>query len=391
MESTGALKVETELPTQYHWQQETLYLSGDGYFDSLEAAINSAKSNVEVEMYIFAVDQIGDRFVNCLANAAKRGLSVRVIVDAIGSLGWLSHYEKRLQEAQVAVQVYHPLPLLNWFTKIKSISRRGFWPLASRINRRTHRKLILIDNQSAFVGSRNLTNVHSEALMQQNAWSDLSVCVQGPALEDLQRAFQYSWLRRHNRFLKRVKRLRFLQNYPLTVRLNTTGKLRKWHRLNLLKRFATAKQRIWITTGYFVPHRSLVQSLRRAAKRGVEVNILVPSKSDVFFYPFVGAAFQYELMRAGAKIMEYLPSILHTKAMIIDDYAIVGSSNINHRSLLYDLEVDVVLSHNSTIAQLEERFSSDMEKSRQLSPYKSNYSLWQRLIGQVALLFKRYI
>ena len=374
------------------WSSESLFLLGDQYFDALIAAIEAASVSVDIEMYIFATDAVAQRVVNALCAAAKRAIVVRVIVDGVGSLGWLSRFGQQLELANVELRIYHALPFAALFGKYHERGvPHSFWTLVRRINRRTHRKLIIIDNQLAFVGSRNLTDVHSERVMQQNAWRDLSAAVTGPGLSDLQRAFERSWLgaKMFSRLPKATKQ--FIQDYPELVRLNVTRRIRRWHYRNLLARIANANKRVWIVTGYFVPHRSLVRVLAAVAGRGIDVRIIVPAKSDVFFYPFVGAAFQYELMRAGALIFEYLPAVSHSKAMIIDDYAILGSSNLNHRSLLHDLEVDVILSSRQAICELEQRCLDDLEQSRALSPYKSNYSLWHRVIGRLALLFKRNI
>ena len=375
-----------------NWDDERLFLLGDQYFADLERAINTAKISIDVEMYLFSLDAIGERFLDLLLAASSRGVGVRLIVDGVGSLGFIGEISQRLKNSKIAFKVYHPLPVAQWLNKIQQFGQhQSFWSLVQKINRRTHRKLIIVDNESAYVGSRNLIKVHSEAQMGQDAWSDISAVVRGVGLPDLQLAFDRSWRGRGVFRRKYPKPKKPQQHAPELVRLNITRRIRRWHNRNLLLRLATASKRIWIATGYFVPTKSLQRTLAEAAKNRVDVRILVPSKSDVFFYPFVGAAFQFELMRAGAQIIEYLPAVLHSKAMIIDDYAIIGSSNINHRSILHDLEVDVVLSGAEVMSQLERRMLDDFSKSRALDAYKSNYTLWQRIIGRVALLFIRYI
>jgi cardiolipin synthase len=160
------------------------------------------------------------------------------------------------------------------------------------------------------------------------------------------------------------------------VRLNTRRALRRENYLDLLVRILGAKRRIWIENAYFVPDGALIRALKVAAESGVDVKIVVPAISDVFFIPWVTAAFNLGLLRAGVKVFEYNKGMMHAKTVLIDDWGLVGSSNLNHRSLFHDLEADLVLADESAcLSQVT------------LDNWRSRPTL-ERLIGKVLLLFK---
>ena len=156
-------------------------------------------------------------------------------------------------------------------------------------------------------------------------------------------------------------------------------------------RLVGAERRIWITNAYFVPDGSVLRVLTVAAGAGVDVRVLVPSFSDVIFIPWVTSAFHLGLLRAGVKIFEYRGSVLHAKTMVIDDWGIIGSSNLNHRSLLHDLEADIVVIDPTSIASLEEGFLLDLERASQLTLDNWRHRpLIERLLGRILLWF-RYV
>ena len=150
-----------------------------------------------------------------------------------------------------------------------------------------------------------------------------------------------------------------------------------------------AKERIWLTHAYFLPDNFLLKTLKMAAARGVDVKILLPKKSDVFIMPWASETFYRSLIESGVEIYEYLPSVLHAKILIIDDWVSIGSSNLNHRSLLHDLEVDVSLQTQQAKAQVCEQFCEDIKKSDQVSLCDWSQRPWyRRFLGQLVLYVK---
>lgn len=355
------------------WESEKLYLEGDAYFDAVHAAISNAKRSVDIEMYIFANDPIGVRMIEALCGAARRGVRVRVMVDAVGAPLWEYHFGSIVTQAGVRYKIYRRL-LHSFFRKL---------------NKRNHRKLVLIDGELAFVGSRNFTRCHSEALAGDKAWRDVSIAVTGIAIADLRNAFEAAWRSFGSGLSRRIRTLKSPFLYPDLVRLNMTMRQRRKNYIMLKNQIRRAENRLWITTGYFVPTRSVVRLLSNAAIRGVDVRIIVTTETDVFFMPWVAAAFFHSLKKAGIRIFQFKPSVLHSKTMIADDVMIVGSSNFNHRSIFHDLEADVYLSLEPTKQTLERNAFEDIAKSEEVGSHSVGFLIM--LLGRILLLFRSFL
>lgn len=373
------------------WTTEELFFSGDLFFGSVEAAIRNARTTIELESYIFDNDALARRIVVLLCDAARRGVSVRVIVDGIGSPGWVKRFGSELAEAGAEYKVYHELPWDRY--------ARGCPPGEGRVrlqrfirtvNRRNHRKLVVVDGETAWVGSMNVSAVHLESIMREKAWRDSGIRVQGPAVKDLLSSFEYIW-RGHRGRRMMAKQLRREPASPLVL-LNVTRRQRRDNYRSLLRRFREAKRRIWITSAYFLPRGKILRELVNAAKRGVDVRIIVPSVSDVRFMPWVALARSENLVLADISICEYLPRILHAKGIIVDDWMTIGSTNLNHRSFLHDLESDVVVTHPESKQALVEQFQRDQEASACIhSRWNRLDTWWKRLLGRVLLRFRYWM
>ncbi len=371
------------------WTNEELFFDGDSFFADVIAGLDSASRTIAVESYIFERDILGERVAAALERAAARGVEVRVLVDAIGSPGWVAHYGERLNKAGVKFRVFHRLP----WKKEGGIRPPSFRTITSlnwlrRLNRRNHRKLIIVDDERAWVGSMNISAVHLAEVHGANAWRDTSLFVEGPQVVLLRDAFDRASLS----WRKRVGTKAVVRPRSRLVRLNSNRRWRKFHYRDLVRRLREAKEKIWITTPYFVPSGKIVDALTHAAARGVDVRLLVPGRSDVFFMSWVAAAFHSALLPAGARIFEYSPSVLHAKVLQIDDWATVGSSNFNHRSLFHDLEVDVVVSRAEHRAELSERFLTDTGQSIEAKwESRSLRSAFMRMLGRLLLRFRHWL
>jgi cardiolipin synthase len=175
------------------------------------------------------------------------------------------------------------------------------------------------------------------------------------------------------------------------VRLNVSGRQRRESHLDLLVRIVGAQRRVWITNAYFVPDGSLLRVLAVVGRENVDVRVLVPGFSDVVFIPWVASALHLGLLRAGVRVFEYQRSVLHAKTMLIDDWGLIGSSNLNHRSLLHDLEADLVVPNENVRRSMEDQFLRDLEGAKEVTLENwRNRPLLERLIGRV-LLWMRYL
>lgn len=385
------------------WTDECLFTSGDEYFSDILREITQARKSIEFETYIYDDDAVGREFENALIDAAHRGVHVRLLVDGIGAGSWISRRAFGLQHSGVEVRVYHPVRLTNLFRRLMvflGLRRRTAsqsTKLLSRLNRRDHRKTVVVDETKAWVGSLNISAVHSERHSGLLAWRDTGIRVEGPGLAEIRFGFDYAWARSHDlggrrhwsESLLRTGRQLPRQNRTGLVRSNFTVLLRRQGYLEFLKRIDLARERIWITNAYLAPSSPIIRRLNRARRRGVDVRLLVPRKSDVFFMPWVATSYYAEMLKEGVRIYEYLPRFLHAKSILIDDWATVGSSNLNRRSLLRDFEIDIVISGARELKRLEEIFPQDLKHSEEITTAPGGLKAW---LGRLTLyLMKEYI
>lgn len=364
-----------------------------GFFENLLKDLKQAKQTIELETYIFNPDEVGKRIATELVEAAKRGVKVRVLVDGAGSPLWGDGLTQRLENVGVETRIFHPFPWRLWqwsrsWVRVSPILKAIY--LLLKINSRNHRKVCIIDDEIAYVGSLNICQSHLDSQQWGEHWRDTAVRLQGTDFKELKTAFETAW--DHMPIQERIREIfRHIHKNP-NFRVNNTRHRRRILYKNLLRRMSRCKERIWITNAYFVPDNFLLKKLSDAAETGIDVRILLPERSDVFVLPWTSATFYLHLMRSGVRIFEYLPSMLHAKTLILDDWVSVGSSNLNHRSLLHDLEVDVNLRLPSSKKIVTEQFISDLERSKEVEIDSwEKRPLYQRIIGRMLLYMKYWI
>jgi cardiolipin synthase len=379
------------------WSEERLFFTGDEYFTELLLQIKHAKVSIDIEVYIFAVDTLTKLLMSELAAAKKRGLRVRVLVDGAGSFVWVPRLTQWSRETGVALRVYKPFPrTLSMAGRFYKFYFLRLTRLLQRLNHRDHRKLVLIDHQTAFVGSMNFTQEHSRQIVGDDAWRDTSLMVKGAPILDLRKSFDSNWefsnpFRALFPFLrKRVHREYRPRLSP--VRLNTTRRWRASLYRDLLIRLDQAKKEILITNAYFLPRRSLFRHLKKAAARGVKVIIMIAGPSDVPIVRLSASELIHRLVLAQVEVYEYNHSILHAKTMIIDDFAIVGSMNLNHRSFVHDLELDVVLTKPDSVVHLKDQFQADLKSCRRITDSEYTNMNWiKKLFAKIAYQFRYWL
>ncbi|MEW6983976.1 phosphatidylserine/phosphatidylglycerophosphate/cardiolipin synthase family protein [Colwelliaceae bacterium 6471] len=373
------------------WLTERIFFSGDEYFQVLEQDIEQAKFAIDVAFYIFILDNLGLRLLTCLKRAANRGVAVRILVDGVGSANWNHDIIDELSECGIEVHVYHPQPWRFSFDINTGSFLARFFNLCSNINKRDHRKCCIIDDHIAWVGSFNVVNVHIVNDGQNVVWRDTGIRVSGLQTKIITDIFNFTWRGSLRLFIVYWSRKK-LATIPATslVRTNITRRLRRNFLRNLYHRIAKADSRLWITNAYFVPLPRLQLSLIRAAFNGVDVRILLPGHSDVIFMPWLARIYYHALLRSGVKIYEYQPAILHAKTILFDNIAIVGSSNLNHRSLLHDVELDIVCKQPESINLLEQKFLDDQSQSLAITLSDTHLNQWWKNMIARFLQMLRY-
>lgn len=372
---------------------EEVFADGSSYFTAILSNISQAKYTIDLETYIFSSDTLGSLMADALSKAALRGVKVRVLVDGAGTPIWGGKLTRRLEKAGVETRIFHPFPWRLWhwsrsFVRLPKILKAIY--LLLKINSRNHRKVIIIDNKIVYVGSFNISKCHLSKDQGGDYWRDTGVCIINADISDLNQAFEAAW--HHIPVQDRLRAIFKYINKNPTFRLNNTRHRRRILYKNLLKRIENARKRIWITNAYFVPDNFLLKKLREAAELGVDVRILLPHKSDIFVMPWASTAFYFKLLKAGVRIFEYTKSILHAKTLIIDDWMTVGSSNLNQRSLLHDLEVDVNISDPESRKIIEDQFLIDLQTTNEISlPHWQQRPFYQRFLGWLTLYMKYWI
>jgi cardiolipin synthase len=319
------------------------------YFDEALQSIRLAKTEILLESYIFDLDSVGLAFLEALEIARQNGVKVFVSVDRIGSWNTIT-------------------PLVKW-AKIHQISLHVFNSRLVSINKRNHRKLLVVDKSIVFLGSLNISAAHLK-------WRDYGV--RSPLTDTeyhlIRRRFfaaRSQWLAL--RELLSLKKLatslkgrklktpasRFLFNDSIASRLFLA-------RL-LIRSIKKSQKRVWISSPYFLPRSFMLRSLIRASKRGVDVRIIIPAKSDIWLVKLATRSLLRKLNRQNIKIYSYQEKIWHAKSLLTDTHLFLGSHNWNHRSFLHDLEIILSTTHISIIQELEASYKKDLLKCQIIS------------------------
>ncbi len=380
------------------WKSERLFHAAEDFILALMDDIDQARHSIWVESYIFEKGRLTDDLLVRLYQALNRGVQVRILVDGLGSALWLNEANSEfrgpneLLQRGIDIGVFHPLP---WPLGRRIQVKVGRWfRLWMGLNRRNHRKLYLIDGDIAYLGSINL----SDSIF---FWRESGVRVEGDGVRLLKLTFLRDWHRSYRRYSTRPDRTEWGKPLePLLrqdmlecgVMVNQSLPLRLAIQATWLRKMNLAQNRIWIMSPYFVPTWRQFRSLVRAVKRGVDVVIIVPGPSDVPLVKIVGYYFTARLARLGAHIYEYQPRILHAKLMLIDDEVIIGSSNWNHRSWLWDFELDLVLTSRQSLQNLEQQFILDKTESQRLVVYEQSWVWFLKMVTvRLLLIFKRWM
>lgn len=347
-----------------------LFTEGDVLYAAMLASIRGACGTVRMESYLFADDEIGREFAAALAERAQAGVEVRLHLDAAGAWGTGSAaVEKHLREHGVAVKWFH----------------RWSWRRPLRYNRRNHRKLLVVDDQLAYVGGFNIHRQSSRRLYGEARWRDTHASISGALVLDAAKLFDAFW-NGHRRWRQAL-------SGDANLIPNHTGRCRHLIRCVYSEAFAGARERIYLTTPYFVPDLLMQQRLMNAARRGVDVRLLVPSRSDVPLTRWAAHAFYAALIAAGVRVYEYLPRMLHAKTIAIDGHwAVIGTANFDYRSFFLNYELVLALREPEFCAQLELQFHADLcESSSVESGHWAERRWWRRLLEVVGWTVRRWL
>jgi cardiolipin synthase len=330
--------------------------NGVEFYPAYLQAIRRAKDAINLEFYEFDEGRVGDEILAALTERAAAGVEVRIIVDALGSFATRSAYFDRLRAAGGQMCWYHPM---RWNT----------WP---KVNNRTHRKLLIVDGETGFIGGAGIAD-HWLYETSVPIWRDTVFCVEGEAVAGLISAFCENWLESSGEILSSPKQFAFraipegVESFVVSSTPHGGG---TQARILFQALINSARSTIRITTPYFLPDRSARQALIEAIeKRGVTVQILTAGPH--IDHPIIRSLSHRSvrhLLQAGAEIYEYGPSMIHAKLMTVDGlWNVVGSTNFDHRSFALNDEVNLAVLDRQLAATIETDFLEDLEQSRKLT------------------------
>lgn len=344
-----------------------LLRDGPATYAAMLAAIRGAQDHIHMETYIIEDDEVGRLFAAALIAKQGEGVQVNLIHDSVGTIGTPAAFFQPLTDAGVRVLEFNP---------INPLAARKGWEL----NQRDHRKLLIVDGKTAFLGGINISSVYSGGSSQgqsganpdpAQAWRDTDIELQGPVVAELQKLFLAAWASQKGQPLE-------VRNWfppPQSVGSDVVRAIGSSPEepfsliyATLLSAIGSAESSVQITNAYFAPDPQLLAALKDAVARGVEVTLILPSQTDSWLVFHAGRGYYTELLRAGVKIYERRGRVLHSKTALIDGvWATVGSTNLDWRSFLHNYELNAVVLGPEFGKQVADMFAKDLALSQQIT------------------------
>ncbi|MEO8349535.1 MAG: cardiolipin synthase [Acidobacteriota bacterium] len=331
-------------------------LNGDQIFPAMIEAIRGAAKTVTFETYIYWSGKVGEQFAEALSERARAGVKVHVLLDSVGSSKAKQEYIDKMKASGVEVEKYHPL---HWYN-------------LSKINNRTHRKILVVDGRVGFTGGVGIADKWSGNAQDPEHWRDSHFRLEGPVVAQMQAAFMDNWMKTQSEVLHGEEY--FPKLSPVGTALAQVFKSSPREgsesvRLMYLLSIASARQRILIAASYFVPDDLTVETLVKARERGVDVEIIVPgTKIDSELTRKASRSRWGDLLQAGIEIYEYQPTMYHCKVMVVDDlWVSVGSTNFDNRSFRLNDEENLNV-YDADFAREQARdFEADRAKAHRVT------------------------
>ena len=370
--------------TQMRWRrgcEVTVLRDGTETYPAMLEALQSAKKTILLETYILAADATGDRFKAVLMERAQAGVAVRMIYDAVGSFGLPGGWVDDLRAAGVEVIDFNPI---------------APWRARFRLSHRDHRKIIVVDDVVAFTGGLNISNDYASVEDGGVGWHDMHCRVVGPIVIDLSRMFRRSWLRAGGKHYPAPPNVHDATGPGASfVRLidNTRRRSRATTRRAYLHVLQAARESVWITNAYFLPDRGLRRAMTRASRRGVDVRILVPGRSDVRLIEWASLYVLRTLVKQGVKIMRWRGPMMHAKTCVVDaTWSTIGSYNFDSMSRFNNLEVTVEILDPNVAQALVTTFEKDIQNAEPFDTTSwAKLPWWKKALSWIFYRMRRFL
>jgi len=359
----------------------TVLKNGVQIFPAMLSAIRSAKRTINLEFYIYWDGAIGRQFAEALAERARAGVHVKVILDAVGSAAMSQSLIDFMARNGIDLEWYHPI---RWYT-------------LSRANHRTHRKLLIVDGEIGFSGGVGIADTWLGDADSKDPWRETVARVEGPVVTQMQFAFMDNWVKSRGELLTGLDYFPELPRrggHLTQVIKSSPSEGSSTAKLLYIISIVSATRSIYINSAYFVPDRDTTRALEGAVRRGVDVRVIVPGEYADVPIARQASRLQYEfLLRRGIRIFEYQPTMIHAKTMVVDGmWTSIGSSNFDDRSFRLNDEVNVNVYDEGIAAQMQQIFFDDIAQSVEITPRKwLRRPMFDRLKESMAGVLKRQL
>jgi cardiolipin synthase A/B len=353
--------------------------NGDAFYPAMLDAIRSARETINLECYIFKMGKIGTQFVDALAERARAGVRVTMVMDAIGSFGAVRKAAGPLRAAGCRVEPYQRLT----------------WYRLSRINNRTHRELLVVDGRVAFVGGAGVADWWAVPMHGKPMWRDMMVRVEGPVVSQVQGVAAENWLECCGEILTGPETYKSHERADgvSAFALKSSPSDRSTVSRVLFQTLVEGSNRSCrITTPYFLPDKAFRKALIRTAQRGVRISVVVPgTATDQRWVRLASRRMFGQLLKAGIRIYEYMPGMIHAKMLVVDElWCAIGTTNLDNRSFEHNDEVNLTIRDSGVAARLIADYDADVSRSREVTLHAWQHRpLWEKLIGSIAWLLER--
>ncbi|ATW26356.1 cardiolipin synthase [Candidatus Formimonas warabiya] len=371
----------TSLGYTFSQNQSEIMNNVNQSFEQIFSAIEQAKDHVHIEFFIIRDDAIGQRMKRILAEKVRQGVEVRFIYDAVGSMSVKRKFIADCNQAGIKMVAYKPI--------LASIVR-------GQLNHRNHKKIVVVDGEVGFTGGINLGDEYLGKKPGIGFWRDLVVKIKGPAVEGMQAAFLEDWyLSTGEKILQKKYYQPHASSGAQQVMIVTSEP--DMHKKEIEKLFSglinNAKEEILISTPYFIPEKSLNNSLIKAIQRGVRVEIMIPEHPDVNTTYLATQGNLGSVLSAGATVWKYRKGFLHAKSMIVDQQlTCIGSANFDKRGLSEDAEICVLMADEKTARAQRSWYEEDIKHSKRLTlkEYQSR-PLWDMIGEKAVKIFENWM
>jgi cardiolipin synthase len=370
----------------------TLLFDGPATMREMMASARAATSSINLETYIFDQDKVGAEFAELLIEKQRQGVQVNIMVDAVGNLATPATFFDRMRQAGIRVIVFNP---------VNPAKAKGKW----EVNNRDHRKLMVVDGRIAFTGGINISSTYANSSLFRSrhkpdevdeskvGWRDTHIKIEGPAVAPLQWSFVNLWVQQEGGELSRAEYFPALapvgDKILRVLATNPDGDFEIYK--SLVVAMSEAKKSIHLTAAYFVPDQQIVDALVGAAKRGVDVRLVLPGVSDHSMIRYAGQAFYDQLLKGGVKIHELQIAVLHAKTAVIDGaWSTIGSANIDRRSFIHNYELNVVVIDPAFGRDMESAFNEDLHDSKEVTLEQWRHRPWGDRIREWAASLAGY-